>query len=817
MPKIHHLPLTTMILRFVFRPLLLLLIALVGRLATGQTLPAPLSLKGHVIDSLTNSPMPFATVALRGGESERMLVTQEDGTFSFLALKPATYQVQVSSLGYQAVVKQVQLTDASVELDPFRLVSQSKQLAEVTVNGMRPLIERQADRISYNLKADPDSKSSSVLTMLRKVPYLSLDGADNILLKGSTSFRVLINGKPSPSLENNLKAVLQSIPASTIERIEVLTMPPAKYDAEGLTGIINIITAKRTREGYNGTINGQGSFPNGGPGAGTSFTMKSGKFGLSANAGANWLFNPTTQEASDRFSRGDSPTWLQQQGTQSARNRTAYGSAELSYQLDSLDLLTAQLNYNNSWMTNRMTQQSTLTGTAGLLQYYDLRSERQSNGSGLDAGLNYERGFRAHKNRLLTLSYLFSTNQTEQLGNVLFGKQVNVNTADYQQEDQQHFGEHTLQVDYRTSLKKIVTELGVKSIFRTNRSDYDYRSFQETGHQFVSVPALANQYTNTQTVLSAYNSYQLTTQRWQVNAGVRLERTLMRASFLTSATVADQDYLNVVPSVSISRAMPHEGSLTAGFSQRIRRPGINRLNPYVDRSNPNYEVTGNPGLRPVVLNDIQLSYGFSNKLSVNVMADYGFMNNLDLQVVYFNPQTQINQVSYANTGYSSNLGLNLNLGYSVGIYRASLNGNGMYLWLAGEVDGQPVTNNMLMYSATLSNVVRLKHGWALNADLSLNSASPTGLQGRTNGFFYSAFNFNKELLKDKLSLSGGIKNPFTTYRTQINTTDGPLFSQRYQHQLYFRSFSLSLTYNFGGLRDRINKSRVGIDNSDLAK
>jgi outer membrane receptor protein involved in Fe transport len=304
---------------------------------------------------------------------------------------------------------------------------------------------------------------------------------------------------------------------------------------------------------------------------------------------------------------------------------------------------------------------------------------------------------------------------------------------------------------------------------------------------------------------------------WNINAGVRVEETVIRANFMSTASVADQNYFNVVPSVSVSKRFKDESSINFGFSQRIRRPGINRLNPYVDRSNPNYEITGNPNLRPVLLNDIQFGYSSNKKLSVNIGLDYSFMNNLDLQVVNFDKATQVTQITYANTGKASSAGINFNLSYPVTkIYNASLNGNAMYLWLQGQSDGKIVNNNLLMYSATLSNVVHLTHGWALNADLGINSRNPTGLQGYTNGFFYSAFNFNKDIVKNKFSISGGIKNPFTKYRNSISKTFGPQFNQTYQSMNYYRSFSISLNYNFGGLKDRINKNRVGIENNDVA-
>lgn len=787
--------------------------------AFGQT-SVNYQIKGIVADSVTKTPLPMVTVRLRKANHEiiQIMVTREDGSFTFPALIPAPYSLSVEAIGYGPKTIPVDsLTFKIQTIDLQRIYPGDKTvgLIEVAITGNRPVIRRKADRIIYDLKADPESKSNNVLTMMRKIPYLSVDGDDNLLMKGNSSFKVLINGKPS-SLEGNLKAVLKSIPASTIERIEVITSPPSKYDAEGLAGIINIITSKKINDGFNGSVNINESFPVGGPGIGGAFTAKSGRFGMSAFGGGSIHHSPKIFNTNKRVDAIG--TTLDQEGNQRSTNKTAYFGTELSYLLDTLNLLTAQLNYNDSRVNDHSTKASGLRGLNGLLQQYGFENEHKATGYGIDAGINYEMGFKAMKNRLLTFSYLFSTQLNDKKGSIAFGNRVNFTTPDFLQTDHQRFKEHTFQVDFVTPVRKLNIEAGLKGIWRENSSDFDYSSLNTAMGQYETDPALSNSFSNTQNVFSAYNSFQLNLNSWNINAGVRLEGTMIRADFSSTTSLADQNYFNVIPAVAIGKGFKNGSNINFGFLQRIRRPGINRLNPYVDRSNPNYEVTGNPDLRSVLLNDVQFGYGSNKKLSVNIGLNYSFMNNLDLQVVNFNPATQITRITYANTGKSRSAGSNFNLSYPVtSSYNVSLNGNSMYLWLSGQDNGQPVNNDLLMYAVSLSNVVRFRHGWALNADLGLNSRNPTGLQGYTNGFFYSAFNFNKDIIKDKFSVGGGIKNPFTKYRNSVNTSYGPQFSQVYESRNYFRSFNISLNYNFGGLKDRINKNRMWIKNTDLGR
>lgn len=778
-------------------------------------------IKGKIADSVTKEPLAMATLVLKNlnNKTFKSMATDENGNYEFSSIVAASYTLSVIVIGYEhksIAIDSLMFIAKNVELKTIYLRSASTALKEVSILAEKSIIRQKADRIIYDLKADPESKNNNVLTMMRKIPYLSLDGDDNLLMKGNSSFKVLINGKPSGSMESNLKAVLKSIPASTIEKIEVITTPPSKYDAEGLAGIINIITTKKNNnDGFNGSININQSFPVGGPGIGGSFAAKSGKFGLSAFGGGSINRSPKTFNTNKRSDYLG--TSLLQQGNQRSNHKTAYLGTELSYQLDTLNLLTAQLNYNGSRLNDGVGQESELNGINGLLQKFGFANNNVATGYGIDAGINYEMGFKSIKNRLITLSYLYSTNSNNKLGNIKFDSQINFNTPDFLQTDQQKFKEHTFQVDFITPVKKLTIEAGMKGILRKNNSDFDYSPLNPVSSQYETDLLQSNSFSNTQNVFSAYNSYQLNLNSWNITAGLRLEASFLRAEFSAQATLASQHYFNIIPSLAIGKAFKNGSNLNLGFSQRIRRPGINRLNPYVDRSNPNYEVTGNPNLKPVLLNDIQLGYNNNKKVSVNIGLNYSFMNNLDLQVVDYDPMTQITRTTYANTGSSSSIGSNLNISYPVtSIYKASLNSNTSYLWLAGKSNGQPVSNNILIYGITLSNVVRLKKGWAFNADLGLNSRTPTGLQGYTNGFFYSAINFYKDIIKDKFSISGGIKNPFSSYRNSISNTFGPEFSQVYESRNYFRSFNFSLNYNFGRLKDRINKNRTGIKNNDVA-
>ena len=247
---------------FTITHLIMLLLALISfrKTAVAQTPSAGYKITGIIADSVSQKKLDFITVNLMTDKNTVVKVdySKEDGSFAFAGLKPLKYSIVIVGVGYKNKLIPASFTDSTVKNLNLGLITISQQvvgLKEVKVSATKQIVKQEVDRISYDLQADPESKVFSVLDMMRKVPYLSLDTDNNILLKGNTDFKILINGKPSSMVERSYKEILRSMPASSIERIEVITTPPAKYDAEGLAGIINIITNKKVDGGINGSVN----------------------------------------------------------------------------------------------------------------------------------------------------------------------------------------------------------------------------------------------------------------------------------------------------------------------------------------------------------------------------------------------------------------------------------------------------------------------------------------------------------------------------------------------------------------------------------
>ena len=791
---------------------------------SAQNKPEPLAGKiyGTITDSVSSEPLSFTTLHIKTEKDSliKTIISKTDGKFIIENLKIAKYHLAIISTGYQEKVITIEAGVATINLGAISLSKRINNLKEVEVTADRPIIQQKADRIIYDMQADPENKVNSVLSMIHKIPYLSLDADDNVQMKGNSSFKVLINGKPSGMLTNNLKEILRSMPASTVLRIEVITIPPSKYDAEGLAGIINIITDRKIGDGYKGTFNVNDNLPQGGPGIGTSFTIQQGKFGMNGYGGASIYNSPQTNYTTSRVTTDTNATNLKQSGYNKSNSKNAYFGSELSYEIDSLNLISGNFNINGNRYNGTGYQTSTLNGTTGLLQGYNINSDNYGNGGGFDAAINYQLGFKSSKNTLLTFSYQYSDYGNGSYNDIDVSDPFDYTTPDYRQADNQDSKEQTFQLDYVQPIKKVNMELGVKAILRSSKSDFEYRSLDSATNTFQIDPTMGNVFNYTQDVFGAYNSYQFSIKKWSFSGGLRAEQTDVNADFISNASSTKQNYFNVIPTISVNKSFADNSSINFGFTERIRRPSIYRLNPFVDRSDPDFITTGNPNLRAVVMNILQVGYstGSGKKVSVFIGSDYTFMNNLELQVTHYDAITHITTATYENTGKGGGVEGNFNMNYSPGkVYNLSVNAYALDLFLHGTGNDTSSKLDRVLYNVSISNGFRFNNGWSMNANVDYHSKSPTSLQGVTSAFVNTSLTVNKEVIKNKLFLSAGVNNPFTKFRNAIAETTGTDFIQTNNNQVYFRSVGFSLNYNFGKLKNDIKKSRKEINNDDVSK
>ncbi len=776
------------------------------------------SIKGIIVDSLSKKPQDFITIALKKDkEVIKTVLTEATGNFVFTNIPFGKYTITAIAVGFEPKNMAIDLSasDKTLDLKTILIKSQVNNLSEVAVVGTKPLIKQEVDRISYDIQADPESKILTALDMMRKVPLLSLDADDNVLLKGSGSYKILINNKPSGMLARNPKDVLKSMPATSILKIEVITTPPSKYDSEGLIGIINIITNKNADNGYNGNVNLRHQFPVGGPGIGANFTLKQGRFGLTAYGGSGYYSAGNTIYREFRITTGAVPTSLTAEGTRANKgNNWRYGGAELSYEIDSLNLITGEINPYGGYNKQGSFQHFDLyNGSA--YSAYDLDRLSKYTWGGWQGNLNYQLGFKDNKEHLLTFSYRYDRSSEPQDNRILSTNRVNYTVPDYKQHNDNKALEQTIQVDYVHPVKKVKIEAGVKAILRNNDSDFQYLNFNSTLNDYLIDPAQSNTYSNNQNIFGAYNSYAINLNNWNFKAGVRAEGTYVSADFKTTNSTLKTHYFNIIPAVSVNRKFKDNSNLNLGFTQRIQRPGIYDLNPFVDKSNPNYEVYGNPDLKAVLSNNFELTYSSFKKASINLGLSYNFANNTQQTVYIFDPATNITHITQENIGKDRSLTTNININYPITPkFNVSMGGNIGYTWIEGMVSGILSKNKGLIGYGNMNTTYKFENTW--KTSFSFNYGAPqVMLQGKSNSYYYLAFSGSKDIIKDKLTLSASAVNPLKKFRAYSNHTEGLNFIQDSYSENYFRRFNVSLNWRFGKLQGSIKKNERSINNDDV--
>lgn len=822
---------------------LLLIMLVISSLVAAQNAAPPFQIKGVLLDSLTQEGEPYATIKIVKKEAPahalKMLVTDMKGKFQEKVPGTGDFVMTISSIGRNTIVKDftVKAGEKIVDFGTLYITDASNELGQVEVVAQKPLVKADIDKIEYNVQDDPDSKSNSVLEMLRKVPLVTVDGEDNIKVNGSSSFKVYVNGKPNNMMSNNPTEVLKSMPANSIKHIEVITNPGPKYDAEGVGGILNIVTVGSGLEGYTATFSGNVS--NMGAGGGLFGTVKSGKLTVSARYNYNYNDRPRSYSGGNRRTVGDvteGSSDLDYDGSSKGHGNFQSGSMEASYEIDTLRLVSMSFGLwgggNNSTSINNTL--ATAPGTSNELYRYVSDGRSKSSWYSIDGGVDYQRMFHV-KDRMFTLSYKINTSpQTSDSYSTYNDMHAATDWEDFlkrlydlNNDGSQNTTEHTFQADYTTPIGKIHTlEAGAKYILRDNSSEDDrYERQIGTTGDYVLDEEHSSHYKHQNDILAAYMGYGLRVKKISGRLGVRYEHTKQEVKYLLGrGDDFNKNFDDVVPSASIGYKLTDMSNLRFGYNMRIYRPGIWYLNPYLNDSNPTNISQGNSHLDSEKSHSFNLSYSnFTQKFNINLSARYSFTNNSIEQVTEQVKDTEIEGLqnptgkevlysTYQNIGKSRNASLsgyvNWNATSNTRIY-ANLYGN--YTYMEGANGLKNDGWNLFAYGGAQQS---LPHDWRIS--LNIYGQTPwIMLQGKGSSFFDYGLSVNKSFLNKRLTLSAFASNFFKKYTSPTSSIEGVGFTQDSWNRYTRQRFGVSVSYRIGELKASVKKAARTISNDDV--
>ncbi|NLZ94379.1 MAG: TonB-dependent receptor [Bacteroidales bacterium] len=778
--------------------------------------------KGQLFGEAEDEFLPYATITVSKDaeltNSVKKLPTDGKGFFETKLLE-GDYYLAFQYVGKTTLVKQISIPKDGKELDLGKIVTMdsSTELDEVSVVAQAPLVKVEIDKLTYNLKDDPESATSSVLDMLRKVPLITVDADENVQLKGGSNFKIYLNGKPSNMLANNPSEVLKSMPANSIKDVEVITDPGAKYDAEGVGGIINIVTDKRVDDGYVGSV-GAGVDSRGAYNGNAYLTTKYGKFGFTGNVNYFTHKSPDSESTFERRDFSMQPeTILRQDGVSGYDGDGVMLSGLISYEIDTLNLISLSL---NGYRGNGTNNTNTNVNSSGRYIYdYDRISKSTNERGSIDFSADYQRSFK-RKGEFLTLSYRYGNNPNSSDGTT---ETLNVEGTpilrdeDYKirNHNEADGNEHTGQIDYVNPLTKNHTiEAGLKYIYRDNSSEGNNLYYDLATKDWLEDFARKNDLQHDQYIASGYVSYGFKKDKFGLKAGLRAEQTKQDVNFISrNDSVIKTDFFDMVPSLALSYQMSMTQTLRLGYNMRVYRPGIWHLNPYIDNIDPLNISYGNPDLDAEKNHNLSLNYGsFSQKLNLNASINYSITNNSITQYQFV--ENGVNNSTYDNIGKSQSIGLNAYIRWApTKELNMFINGNGDYIDISSNKDAS-LKNSGFSYRAFSGVTYTFPH----EIRFSVNGGyfgSRIMLQSEMDPFFFMSFGLSKSFLNKKLDVAIRGSNPFQKYMDHKNYTTGANFTQESLFRRPAQSVSLNVTFRFGDLKSSVKKVQRGIINEDI--
>lgn len=797
---------------------------------TTQEKKEPTRVIGVAKDLKTGQPVGYATAALYKAGSDVSTagaVADGNGVFYITGFSTGTYELQLTFLGYETVKRTVNINslESDINLGEIAMSDEGVALQEVTVQGQRELIEERVDRTIYKAENDKTTAGGDATDVLRRVPMLSVDLDGNVSMRGSANILVLIDNRPSAIAASSIADALRQIPADEIKAVEVITSPSARFDAEGTSGVINIVTKRNNLQGMTLNINSGAGLR--GSNLGLQGSARKGKMGFSlggfGRSGYNILGSFENQQITNGAS-GNTTKTIQSADTkrQEIFGRYNFG---VDYEIDKFNFITGAVNFgirnSENWQENFMTQ-SFLNNVLRAQQNREINTLDNSNS--VDVSLNYTKTFEKRGKELSFLTLYSRNNRENSFTNTLFEEDMEEIFSRLRNLNPSKNEEFTVQVDYVTPIDQKGTQIieyGAKNILRKAYSDFAYFQAEGANGAFVELedPTLSNEFSYDQNVTAGYLSYTLQfLKNYTLKPGLRYEYTTIQADFKTEFEAEIPSYGTLVPSLNASRKLKNGNMIKAAYNRRIQRPSLRFLNPNIEASNPQQLSQGNPTLDPELTDNYEL--GYSTFIKGTTLNFTGFYRNTtgSIQAVRDVRNDGIIFTSFENIGREQALGTNLFFNVNLN-NKLSLNG-GMDLFYSmldnGLTDPKfAAQNEGFVISGRMFGNYTLPKDWQIQV-FTFARGRQVQLQGTSGGFAAYGLNFNKQLKEKRGSLGFGAENFLMKEFVIRNEIVTPTILQNSTNRIQNLNFKINFTYRIGKMSmDQGPKRRKSINNDDL--
>ena len=760
---------------------------------------------GVLMDKTLNEGEPFATVRVFKADKQdkpvAMFLTDENGKFSQQLKGKGRFDMVFSSVGKEELRQTIELgKETYVDLGTIYIKDSETMLKGVEIVAQKPLVKMEVDKMSYNVAEDEDSKTYTVLDMLRKVPKVTVDGQDNISVNGSSSFKVYVDGLPNVMFSSNPSMVFKSMPASAVKSIEVVTNPGAKYDAEGAAGILNIVMNKQggpqggaapSMNGYNGTI--RATAGNRQLGGSAFVSGQQGKLSYSANLMTSYNTpGNTTTEMEQTQENGSSQILTSENDI---KTPFTMGSLTLGYQIDSMSVLNATASVNSMSIKTNGTSSTTLSSPYSSAPFtYGSTTDMKNSRTSFSGSLDYQRFFNKERTQSLAFTYqLEYSPATTKMTNNFGTSSEYIDLTNRYSDNKDKTTNHIFQLDY-TMPVGMGQSLALGSKLQLHDATSDSKYYLKDVYD----PSSSSEYEYKNKILAGYGEYTGKWNQFSGKAGLRYEYTWQDVEYhLGNGDDFKTSYGSLVPSASVQYNLSTGSNLGLIYNMRISRPGISYLNPYIDKTNPIALTYGNPDLDVEKAHNMSIVYNmFTSKLMLNLDLHHNFTDNGISQYSFYDDNNILN-TTYGNVVKSHQTGMNAYVNYLLAKNtRLFMNGGVNYMDLKSDTLGQ----NNSGWTANIMAGLQQTLPWDLKLSaFAIASTKSYTLQGWSGGFNLLTASISKSLLNDKLNLSiSGLTglNDGGSIMIESNSR-GKDFSSHNKVKVPIYGFSFTVSYTFG--------------------
>lgn len=780
--------------------------------------PKLASIKGKIIEAQSKTPLAYAAVRILKNSDSTLVsggISDEKGQFS-LEAPYGDYHAVVEFLGYQPIKIpsfSVSAGKNSLDLGTISLSASAQNLQEVVVQGEKSSMELALDKKIFNVGKDLANAGGTASDILSNIPSVSVDGEGNVKLRGSDNVRILIDGKPSGLVSFKGGAGLQQLQGSLVDKVEVITNPSARYEAEGMSGIINIVLKKDRRQGFNGSFD----LISGNPdnfGAGANVNYRKDKINFFLNYALAYRLQPGRGETYQEVYDGATTRILEQ--TNKGRMRAANNSINggLDYYFDDKNIFTASYLWRRS-DARRITDnqyKDYINSLSNLYSITDRQQDETEDEPNSEYALSYKRSFEKKGHELLIdaryLDYWEHSDQTFTQKSVFADGIINkVNSLTQKSLNDETEKQWLFSADYVQPFgKEGKYELGVRSSFRDMSNDFFVTEQDSTGF-FQPLDSLNNNFLYDENINAAYAIIGNKIKRFSYQFGLRAEHTDIKTTLAQTNESNPRNYANLFPSAHFTYKLPQENSLQISYSRRVRRPRYNDLSPFVTFSDNRNFFSGNPDLNPEFTDAYDLGHvKFFEKGSFASSLYYRYTTGKIDRIRRVNsegfaatrPENLLDEHSFG-AEFTSSFTLKKwwKLDFNVNFFRAITDGSNIqedyqsdtYAWFARQTS---------RFSLPKKTDIQIRASY---------EAPRQTPQGEVKSLFFTDLSMSRDLFKGQGKLILNVLDVFNSRRFR-SITRGENFFTENNSQMRLRQINLTLNYRLNQAQ-QMTRRRIG--------